>query len=229
MTVIINPGGQQPFGILGAHTREHRTFTEDDANFLRAVANVLASAIERERAEEKQRFLADAGALLTSSLDYRTTLASVARLAVPALADWCAVDVLENGSVERLAVEHPDPDKVALAMKLQERYPPDPDAPGGVPHVLRTGRPEFYVEITEEMLEAAAVDGGHLEILREIGFTSAMVLPMNRAREDARRHNPGLGRVGPQVRAGGPGPRRGGRPQGGACGGQRQALRGGPA
>ena len=178
MTVIINPGGEQPFGILGAHTWERRAFTEDDANFLRAVANVLAAVIERERAEEKQRFLADTGALLSSSLDYRTTLASVARLAVPALADWCAVDVLEGGSVERLAVEHPNPDKVVLAMKLQERYPPYPEAPGGVSHVLRTGRPEFYAEITDEMLEAAARDEGHLEILREIGFTSAMVVPM---------------------------------------------------
>jgi PAS domain S-box-containing protein len=178
MTVIIDPGGGQPFGILGAHSRERRKFTEDDANFLRAVANVLAAAIERERAEAKQRFLADAGALLSSSLDYRVTLASVARLAVPALADWCAVDVLEGGAVERLAVEHPDPDKVLLAMKLQERYPPDPEAPGGVPHVLRTGRPEFYAEVTDEMLEAAARDEGHLEILREIGFTSAMVVPM---------------------------------------------------
>jgi hypothetical protein len=131
MTVIIRPGGL-PFGVLGAHTRERRTFTEDDVNFLRAVANVLAAAIERERAEEKQRFLADTGALLSSSLDYRTTLASVARLAVPTLADWCAVDVLEDGSVERLAVEHPDPEKVVLALKLQERYPQDPEASGGV-------------------------------------------------------------------------------------------------
>lgn len=177
MTVIIRPGGR-PFGILGAHARERRTFTEDDVNFLRAVANVLATAIERERAEEKQRFLADTGALLSSSLDYRVTLASVARLAVPTLADWCTVDILENGSVERLAVEHPDPEKVALALKLQERYPPDSEAAGGAPKVLRTGRPEFYAEVTEEMLEAAARDEEHLEILREIGFTSVIIVPM---------------------------------------------------
>ena len=178
MTVIIRPGGQ-PFGILGAHTRERRTFTADDVNFLRAVANVLAAAIERERAEEKQRFLADTGALLSSSLDYRTTLASVARLAVPTLADWCAIDVLEDGSIERLAVEHPDPEKVVLALKLQERYPQDPEASGGVYSVLRTGRPEFYPEVTDEMLEAAALDVEHLELLREIGFTSVIVVPMN--------------------------------------------------
>jgi PAS domain S-box-containing protein len=177
MTVIIRPGGR-PFGILGAHTRERKAFTEDDVNFLRAVANVLAAAIERERAEEKQRFLADTGALLSSSLDYRTTLASVARLAVSTLADWCAVDVLEDGSVERLAVEHPDPQKVVQALKLQERYPPDPESPGGVYSVLRTGRPEFYPEITDEMLEATALDEEHLDLLREIGFTSVIVVPM---------------------------------------------------
>ena len=66
----------------------------------------------------------------------------MARLAVPTLADWCGVDVLEDGSIERVAVEHEDPEKVTLALKLQERYPPDPEAPGGVPNVLRTGRPE---------------------------------------------------------------------------------------
>ena len=79
---------------------------------------------ERRRAEEAQRFLAEASDMLASSLDYRETLSSVARLAVPTLADWCVVDVLdEDGSLERLAVEHPDPGKVALVHKLQERYP----------------------------------------------------------------------------------------------------------
>jgi PAS domain S-box-containing protein len=88
---------------------------------------------ERRRAEEAQRFLAEASDMLASSLDYRETLSSVARLVVPTLADWCVVDVLdENGSLERLAVEHPDPGKVALVHKLQERYPPDPDEPSGV-------------------------------------------------------------------------------------------------
>jgi PAS domain S-box-containing protein len=177
MSVVIG-GSDRHFGVLGAHAGQRRTFTEDDVNFLRAVANVLAAAIERERAEEKQRFLADTGALL-SSLDYRTTLASVARLAVPTLADWCAVDVLEDGSVERLAVEHQDPEKVAMGMKLQERYPPDPEAAVGLPNVLRTGRAEFYADITDEMLQAGARNEEHLEMLREMGFTSAIVVPMN--------------------------------------------------
>jgi PAS domain S-box-containing protein len=150
----------------------------------------LCAAIERElreaevgrgrkHSEEALRFLAESGAELSSSLDYRATLAGVARLAVPHLADWCAVDVLEeDGSTRRLAVEHQDPAKVALALELQERYPTSPEAPSGLPNVLRTGRSEFYPEITSEMVEAAARDEEHLRILREIGFTSALIVPM---------------------------------------------------
>ena len=134
---------------------------------------------EIRRSEEAQRFLAEASKVLSASLNYRETLASVARLAVPTLADWCAVDILEgDGSVERLAVEHPDAGKVPLAYKLEERYPPEPDEPGGVRGVLREGRPVFYPEITDEMLEATARDEEHLELLREIGFNSVILVPM---------------------------------------------------
>jgi PAS domain S-box-containing protein len=134
---------------------------------------------ELRRSEQAQRFLAEASNVLSSSLNYRETLSSVARLAVPTLADWCAVDVLEqDGLLERLAVEHPDPRKVLLAYELEERYPPEAEEPGGVRGVLREGRPAFYPEITDEMLEATARDEEHLRLLREIGFTSVILVPM---------------------------------------------------
>jgi GAF domain-containing protein len=109
-------GSERPFGVLGAHTRQRRTFTTDDTNFLQAVANVLATTVERRSDEQAQQFLVEASEVMASSLDYRTTLSSVARLAVPTLADWCTVDILdEEGSVDRLAVAHQDPTKVAWA------------------------------------------------------------------------------------------------------------------
>ncbi|CAN5659479.1 hypothetical protein BH18ACT11_BH18ACT11_21980 [soil metagenome] len=129
--------------------------------------------------EERFRFLAESGATFTSSLDYRATLANVARLAVPTLADWCAVDVLEeDGSVERLAVEHSDPDKVALAYELQERYPPNPETTRGLRKVLRTNEPDMMAEIPEELLDEVAVDSEHREMMRELGLRSYMVVPM---------------------------------------------------
>ena len=125
------------------------------------------------------RFLAESSATLTSSLDYRDTLANVARLAVPTLADWCAVDVMEeDGTVERLAVEHSDPEKVALAYELQERYPADPDTTRGVGKVLRTNEPDMMEEIPEELLDQAAMDVEHRTIMRELGLRSYMVVPM---------------------------------------------------
>jgi len=134
----------------------------------------------RKRAAETERFLADSSAALASSLDYETTLATVARLAVPTLADWCVVHIVEPDSgVRQLAVAHVDPDKVRWAKELQQRYPYEPDAPTGVPRVLRTGRTEIYPEISDAMLVAGARDEEHLRKMRQVGFTSVMLVPMN--------------------------------------------------
>src|SRR5919107_1148542 len=115
-----------------------------ESGFLMRAWGTQRDITERKRIEEAQGFLAEVGAALSSSLDYRTTLASVARLAVPRLADWCAVDIVEeDGSLERLAVEHEDLQKVQLAHELQERYPPDPENPQGLLRVLRSGQSEF--------------------------------------------------------------------------------------
>ncbi len=133
----------------------------------------------RKLMEERQRFLAEAGGILASSLDYETTLASVARLAVPTLADWCAIDLVDqHGAVHRVEVAHPNPAKRELALELQHRYPPDPDAPTGVPHVLRTGEPELVPEIPDELLEQVARDAEHLRLIRELGVRSFMVVPL---------------------------------------------------
>lgn len=151
----------------------------DERGRLIRFVGVQDDITERRRAEEEQRLLAETGSVLSSSLDYRTTLAGVARLAVPGFADWCAIDVTEeDGSLNRLAVAHEDPEKIALAHELQRRYPPDPDAPGGSRQVLRTGQPVFYPEILDEMLVAGARDEEHARLLREIGFTSAIIVPL---------------------------------------------------
>jgi PAS domain S-box-containing protein len=140
---------------------------------------VAHDVTERKKNEEKQRFLAEASASLSSSLDYRTTLARLARLAVPYLADWCVVDILEeDSSLDRLALTHQDPEKVALARELEERYPPDPEAQQGVLQVLRTGRPELVPEISESALEEAARNAEHRKILRELGLKSYIIVPL---------------------------------------------------
>ncbi|MEO8563905.1 MAG: PAS domain S-box protein [bacterium] len=133
----------------------------------------------RKRAEESARYLARASDVLGSSLDYEHTLAELARLVVPELADWCTVDVVtEDGPPRQLAVAHTDPEKVRWAKLLAERYPPNPNATTGSPNVIRTGLPEFYPDIPDELLVAGAIDDEHLRILRELGLRSAMSVPL---------------------------------------------------
>ena len=99
---------------------------------------------------------------------------------MPHFADWCAIDMLESdGTLSRLAIAHVDPDKIRLADELAEKYPPDPDAPYGVPNVIRTRRPELFSEITDELLVAATADAPELlELLRELGLRSSMCVPL---------------------------------------------------
>src|SRR5690606_27194493 len=92
---VIIPGRDRPFGVLAAHDAHRRSFTQDDINFLEAVANVVASAMQRRQAEEDESFLSEASAVLSASLDVEETLGKVMDLGVPRLADWCAVHLVD--------------------------------------------------------------------------------------------------------------------------------------
>jgi PAS domain S-box-containing protein len=141
--------------------------------------NVIEDVTEAKEAEGRQRFLAEAGARLAASLDYQLTLEHVARLVVPELADWCAVDVVdERGGLRRVALAHAEADKAQLGRELNERYPPDLSQPAGLGAVLRTGEPELYADITDEMIETGARDAEHLRLMRTIGMRSALLVPM---------------------------------------------------
>jgi PAS domain S-box-containing protein len=145
----------------------------------RLAINIIEDVTDGKDAELRQRFLAEAGQLLASSLDYEETLERVARMVVPQLADWCGIDMVdERGDIVNVAVAHVDPAKVELAHELRDRYPPDMDAPTGVPAILRGGPAELYPEIPEELLVASAVDEEHLRIIREVGIRSGMAVPM---------------------------------------------------
>jgi PAS domain S-box-containing protein len=148
----------------------------------KSVEGVLVYVVDvtsRVLLEARSRFLAESSALLASSLDYQTTLERVAHLAVPHLADWCVVDILdEDGSLRRLATAHVNPAKVEWASELQQRYPTNLNAPQGVGNVLRTGQPEYYPEILDSQIVASARDAEHLKILRDVGFKSVMIVPL---------------------------------------------------
>src|SRR5258708_14786192 len=141
--------------------REARKFDDAARTFLATIGEQTGIALGRARAFERDHrardasaFLAEASRLLVSSLDYATTLTTLARAAVPRLGDWCAVDIVTNPDstdwpppIARLAVVHQDPEKLALAEELERRYPPDSSQPTGIAGTIRNRTGTFIPSI----------------------------------------------------------------------------------
>jgi len=175
------------FGAMALSFAEEVEFGLERREMKVALARQASQALARSRLfaqeqalRERMTFLAEASELLSSSLDYNLTLAQLTQLAVPSLADWCAIDMAgEEGEIVRLAVAHEDPEKVRWAYELQERYPPKPNQPHGVPQVVRSGKPEFFPEIPEAILEEAIGDDEELrQIVDQLGLRSMICVPL---------------------------------------------------
>jgi len=132
----------------------------------------------RKRDEERQRLLMQTSELLSGSLEYEPTLERLTQVIVPRLADWVAIHMLEDDIVRRLAMRHIDPAKAELARNRPERYPLQPGGQHIVAHVLATGTSEFYADVPDELLVAAARDQEHLKLLRALGFRSYICVPL---------------------------------------------------
>jgi PAS domain S-box-containing protein len=156
--------------------RENSRAVEDPDGAL-AILSVCEDVTDRIRTEEELRLVAEASRTLASSLEWEQTLRTVAELAVPRLADWCAIDLVDEGELRRVAVVHADPARADLIRHYQQAYPPDPDAAIGAGHVIRTGRSEI-VQVDEAVLRRIARDDEHLRMLRELGLRSAMIVPL---------------------------------------------------
>lgn len=151
---------------------------ERDGRLVAAVT-IIEDITSQRRAEARDRFLSEATATLMSSLDYEKTLRLVAELAVPEMADWCAVDLVEGpGMRQRVAVVHRDPAKLALAAELERLRPPVMDADRGIGRVVQTGRSEHYPEISDEMIEQSDLDPAYRALLRQVGMRSVLIAPL---------------------------------------------------
>ena len=149
---------------------------------IEAAVTIIEDVTTTKRSALRVEFLARASQELSSSLDYEQTLRNVAGLAVPQIADWCAVDLFdEHGGHTPVAVAHIDPEKLELARRLRELGPERLDSRQGLGRVLATGEPMLYPRISDAMLVAGATDEEHLRILRAVGMRSALTVPMRAA------------------------------------------------
>ncbi len=191
----------RPFGILSAYSTSRRCYTEGEAAFLQDTAELLGMAAERalseesylraleeerrraDAAEEKYAFLHEANVVLTAIPNGLAALATAARLAVPTLADWCFVDLVEEDGtppmrIRRFVVAHPERGGERPTRELTRRYPLDPNAPHGTPKVLRTGQPELIPEVRGELLRSLTGDGESLELVRNLAPISYLCVPL---------------------------------------------------
>jgi len=184
---------RRAIGGMALSFTEARPFSGEDRSFLMALGRQCAQALERsrlyqaervarseaERANDRLAFLAQASELLSLSLDYRTTLSEVARLAVPRLADWCSVDMLdEAGGIEQVAATHVDPAKMEMARLLREGFPPRLDDPTGAGHVIQSGQAEIWPLVTPEFLKEVVADPERRRLAMQLTISSSMVVPL---------------------------------------------------
>ncbi len=132
---------------------------------------------DHKRTQQAQRFLLEVGELLGTSLHYVDTLEAVARAAVPSMADWAAVHIVDEGVLRQVALAHVDSQKAVFAEELQLRYPPNEQS--AIADVVRTGRSQLVSELTDAMLRKGAVDELHYELIRELGLESLVCVPLS--------------------------------------------------
>ncbi|MEH1948118.1 MAG: PAS domain S-box protein, partial [Nostoc sp.] len=150
----------------------------DADNSILGITCAGVNITERKQAEERLRYIAQISSLLSTSLDYEQTLEQIAKISVPQLADWCSVDILnEDGSIRRLPIAHADPSKAELARKLQE-YVTDYKGASAITRVLQTGQSELISEVSDSLLVAATQNQEHLELVRQLGMKSVMIVPL---------------------------------------------------
>jgi PAS domain S-box-containing protein len=141
--------------------------------------SVVTDITERKRAEARTHFLAEASTLLSSSLDYERTLYAVAHVAVPVLADWCTVHLLDtDGRVRSVAAAHLNPARTEQALDFHRRYPVDLKAQGGIGKVLRTGEPELVKHLPEALIHATIPDSERREAALALGIRSLVSVPL---------------------------------------------------
>ncbi len=144
-----------------------------------ATAGERAAREQAERIRDRLSFLSEVSGLLAKNLDHRDAIAELGALAAGRIADWCAIDLLdESGRIERVVARHAEPVAATPAEEAPMDWPIDAALDVGSPAVIRGGRPELYLEISPELADQITQDETELAILRTIGITSAMIVPL---------------------------------------------------
>lgn len=165
--------------------RQPHSFSSLEFDYAAALANVCTAALNANdlndlNQQEKRRvsFLAEASAILASSFDYEKNLRAVAQLAVPGIADWCAVHLCESGKPVCLALAHSDLAAHNAAEQVFTRFPNEVLRVSGLEAVPRHGKPQLRTYRNAGPIETSAPDAEHLEAMRTMGVTCSLTVPL---------------------------------------------------
>jgi PAS domain S-box-containing protein len=146
---------------------------------VRLAINTFHDVTDRMRAEERLRFLSEASEILAGSLDFDETLAQLGRLMVPALADYCLVDLVQpDGSLRQVVLCHVDPQREEVLRDVRRLYPPQNNPSHPASEVLASGEPLLIETADEETLRRAATDQRHLDLYHALDPSSYLVVPL---------------------------------------------------
>ncbi|QIM21239.1 SpoIIE family protein phosphatase [Phycicoccus sp. HDW14] len=184
VTVPLRTGGRT-IGAIHLSIPDAVELHPAELEFLDVLADTCAQSLDRIEAAAvaakqtgRLAFLAEASIQLASSLDLEATTARVTQLTVPRFADWCAIDIVRDGGLHRLAAAHADPARAVLVSRLQERWPASDEHPRGLATVVRTGEPLLVQDVTDEMLATSARNAEHLAAMRDLGMRSILAVPL---------------------------------------------------
>ena len=150
---------------------------------LQRLTDVAVRAASNERLQrERLEFLSVVNDALNASSSVDAVMRNVAQAAVPRLGDWCAIHVLpsDGGSIPDTVIGHVDPEMIEHARALQARFPYDPNAPTGVPAVIRSGVTEFYSDISSDVMSAMELDAGVRDVVAELDLRSSIAVALKK-------------------------------------------------
>lgn len=144
------------------------------------ISKIARDISTRKKNQERESYLKDSSDLLSSSLDYESTLRLLANFTIQQIADWCTIYVVnDDGSLKRIAIVHKDPEEAQKAAEFDNVYPPDPTSERGLLKVIRTGEAEICPSLSKEVIARFARDETHFQYLNSLNLKSGMIVPFN--------------------------------------------------
>ena len=184
--LLQKPGGQDTLEYRVRHKNGSWAWIEaTGSNYLhdpqiQAIVGNFRNITQRKRVEERQRLLNEASEKLVTSLDHQITLQEIAQLLVPSMADYCRIALLDNqGQIKDIAVNHIEPEKIALVRELYEQYKDRISSTYGLNSLLEKGQPELISVVTPEIVAPSAQENPAMPpIIEALGLTSYMGTPL---------------------------------------------------